>query len=177
MVRKIPLESAVDNWQSAVASRQPPVASCQSSAKAQQRKGPLPGRCLLSILTMAMILVAATGSRADSLASKNKEGNFYFSQGKYSEAEKAYLDAQVKSPGKPEILYNLGNSLIKQEKYDQGIQALEQARERSEKELEENSWFNAGNALFLKGNYQDSAGAFMEALKLDPTDRDTKHNL
>ena len=53
----------------------------------------------------------------------------------------------------------------------------EQSREKGEKELEKNSWFNAGNALFLRGNYKDSAGAFIEALKLDPTDRDAKHNL
>lgn len=124
-----------------------------------------------------MILTDLPCLYADSPASKNREGNRYFSQGKYSDAEKAYLDAQIKSPGKPEILYNLGNSLIKQEKYDQGIQALDQSREKGEKELEENSWFNTGNALFLAGKYKDSAAAFIEALKLDPTDRDAKHNL
>jgi tetratricopeptide (TPR) repeat protein len=132
---------------------------------------------LMPFFEAIIILTALPCLYADSPASKNREGNLYFSQGKYSDAEKAYLDAQVKSPGKPEILYNLGNSLIKQEKYDQGIQALEQSREKGEKELEENSWFNTGNALFLAGNYKDSAGAFIEALKLDPADRDAKHNL
>ncbi len=161
MVRKISPESAVSSQQSAVGSR-------QSKYRAS---------ILMPLFALIIILTALPYLYADSLASKNREGNLYFSQGKYSDAEKAYLDAQVKSPGKPEILYNLGNSLIKQEKYDQGIQALEQSREKGEKELEESSWFNTGNALFLKGNYKDSAGAFIEALKLDPTDRDAKHNL
>jgi tetratricopeptide (TPR) repeat protein len=131
----------------------------------------------MPLFAVMMILTVLPCLYADSPASKNKEGNLCFSQGKYGDAEKAYLDAQVKSPGKPEILYNLGNSLIKQEKYDQGIQALEQSREKGGRDLEENSWFNTGNALFLAGNYKDSAGAFIEALKLDPTDRDAKHNL
>jgi tetratricopeptide (TPR) repeat protein len=124
-----------------------------------------------------MILTALPCLRAESLASKNKEGNRYFSQGKYSDAEKAYLDAQIDNPGRPEILYNLGNSLIKQKKYDQGIQALRQSMGGENKELKENGWFNTGNALFLMGDYRNSAEAFIQALRLDPADGDAKHNL
>jgi Ca-activated chloride channel family protein len=124
-----------------------------------------------------MILSAAASLYAESLASKNREGNRLFSEGKYKEAEKTYLDAQVASPGKPEILYNLGNSLIKQQEYDKGIQALHQSMNSGNKEIQENSWFNAGNALFLKGNYKDSVEAFIQALRLDPADKDAKNNL
>jgi len=134
-------------------------------------------RCLWLILAIAVILAGAPNSKAESLASKNKEGNRLYSQGKYDGAEKAYMDAQVKSPGRPEILYNLGNSLIKQQKYDQGIHALQQSRSKGDNRLKENSWFNTGNALFLRGNYKDSAEAFIQALKLDSADRDAKHNL
>ncbi len=162
---------------SAIGSRQSAVGSRQLASTRQPDRRNNSARCLLPVFIVAMILAAVSNSEAESPASKNKEGNRFFSQGKYSEAEKAYLDAQVKSPGIPEILYNLGNSLIKQEKYDQGIQALDQSRGKSDKELEENSWFNAGNASFLMGDYKGSAEAFIKALKLDPADRDAKHNL
>jgi Ca-activated chloride channel homolog len=115
--------------------------------------------------------------RAESLASKNKKGNQFYSQGRYPDAEKEYLDAQVNNPGNSTILYNLGNSLIRQKKYDQAIQALNQAIEKGDKNAKENGWYNTGNALFGMGKFKDSAAAFIQALKLNPADKDAKHNL
>jgi Ca-activated chloride channel family protein len=158
-------------------SRQSAVGSRRSMAKRQPYTGNLATSCLSPVFVIIMILTALPHLHAESLASKNKEGNLLFSQGKYSDAEKSYLDAQIDNPGRPEILYNLGNSLIKQEKYDQGILALRQSMGEGDRVLKENSWFNSGNALFLMGNYKDSAQAFIQALKLNPTDRDAKHNL
>ena len=106
-----------------------------------------------------------------------RKGNRLFAQGKYAEAETAYLNAQVKNPGKPEVLYNLGNSLIKQKKYSQGVQLLSQSANKGDKAIRENSWYNTGNALFEAGRFKDSAEAFVQSLKLDPSDKDAKHNL
>jgi Ca-activated chloride channel family protein len=131
--------------------------------------------CLLAL--SAVILAASSGLAAESVASKNKEGNRLFAQGKYEDAEKAYLDAQVNSPGKPEVLYNLGNSLIKQGKYDQGIRALRQSISKGDTEIREDSWYNTGNALFSMGDFKNSADAFIQALRLAPGDKDAKHNL
>ncbi len=132
------------------------------------------GICLLSLLAFA---IAFSELRAESLASKIRKGNRLFSQGKYADAEAAYLDAQVKNPGKPEVLYNLGNSLVKQKKYSQGIQALSQAAGQGDKIIRQNSWYNTGNAFFEASRFKDSAEAYVQALKLDPSDRDAKHNL
>jgi Ca-activated chloride channel homolog len=116
-------------------------------------------------------------SMAQSLASKNEEGNRLFSQGRFEDAEKAYLEAQGKSPGNPEILYNLGNSLIKQKKYDQGIQLLHQSESNGKKGIKENSWYNTGNAFFSMGKFKEAVDAYKQALKLNPSDQDAKHNL
>jgi Ca-activated chloride channel family protein len=138
--------------------------------------GPL--RTLFPLLLSVLVLLAgASASMADSLASENRKGNGLFAQGKYQDAEKAYLNAEVNHPGRPEILYNLGNSLIKQKKYDKGIKTLRQSIDRGAKDIKENSWYNAGNAYFLMGDYKDSSDAFIQALKLNPADRDAKHNL
>ena len=128
------------------------------------------------LLLLAVILVPRF-CLPESLASKNKKGNRLFEQGRYEDAEKAYLSAQVDDPGKPEILYNLGNSLIRQKKYQQGVQTLQQSIHGGDKEIKERSWYNKGNALFSEGNYRESADAFIQALKLNPSDRDAKHNL
>jgi Ca-activated chloride channel homolog len=134
-------------------------------------------RSAVLMAVAAFMLIAAAELKAGSLASKNKEGNRLFEQGKYEEAEKAYLEAQVKNPGKPEVIYNLGNSLIKQKKYTQGIQSLHQSIDKGNKGTQKNSWYNTGNALYSMGNFKESAEAFIQALKLDPTDSDAKHNL
>ena len=130
--------------------------------------------CLWAVLA---IVAGLSEARAESLASKVREGNRLFSQGKYADAEAMYLDAQVKNPGKPEVLYNLGNSLVKQKKYSQGIQSLSQSANKGDKTIRQNSWYNTGNALFEAGRFKDSAEAFVQALKLDPSDKDAKHNL
>ena len=132
---------------------------------------------LIFLATVAVCLSLATPAKADSSASKNKEGNRLFAQGKYQDAEKAYLEAQASMPGRPELSYNLGNSLIKQQKFDQALQALRQAINKGNKGLQVNGWYNAGNALFDMGNFQDSAQAYIQALRLDPADGDAKHNL
>ena len=126
---------------------------------------------------MAVSLWIAIPASADSPASKNKEGNRLFAQGKYQDAEKAYLEAQASMPGRPELSYNLGNSLIKQQKFDQALQALHQAVSKGDKSLQVKGWYNVGNALFDMGNFQNSAQAYIQALRLNPADRDAKHNL
>lgn len=134
-------------------------------------------RISAALFLSAAVLSYPAIAKAESLASKNREGNRLFSEGKYEEAEKAYLEAQVKSPGKPEILYNLGNSLIRQGKHTQGIQALGQSADKGETRLKRDSLYNTGNGLYETGDYKGSAEAFIETLKLDPEDEDAKHNL
>jgi len=114
---------------------------------------------------------------AESAGSKNKDGNRLFEKGQYQDAEKAYLEAQAKMPGRPELSYNLGNSLIKQKKFTQALQALRQAASRGDTGLQVNSWYNTGNALFDMRSYKDAAQAYIQALRLNPGDRDAKHNL
>jgi Ca-activated chloride channel homolog len=134
-------------------------------------------RISAAFLFIALLLAAYNPAHAESLASKNKKGNQLYEQGKYPDAEKQYLDAQVNNPGNPSVLYNLGNSLIRQKKYAEGAKALDQAIEKGDKTARENSWYNKGNALFSSGQFKESAGAFIEALKLDPADKDAKNNL
>lgn len=117
------------------------------------------------------------GAKAQSIASKNKKGNRLFAQGDYAGAEKAYREAQGAAPGNPEIQYNLGNSLIEQRKYDRGVQSLRQSMSTGDRAIKEHSWYNAGNALFMRGEFKDAAEAYVQALKLDPGDWDAKHNL
>ncbi len=123
------------------------------------------------------ICVVPSNAAAESVAAKNKDGNRLFQKGQYQDAEKAYLDAQLEDPGRPELLYNLGNALIKQKKFDKATQSLRQAISRGDRGLQANGWYNLGNSLFEAGNYRDSVQSYIQALRINPADRDAKHNL
>jgi len=114
---------------------------------------------------------------ADSVASKNKAANRLYEQSRFQEAERAYLEAQAEAPGRPELSYNLGNALIRQKKYDQALQSLRQSIAKGNRGVQVNGWYNSGNALFDMGNYKDAVQAYIQALRLNPADRDAKHNL
>jgi len=128
-------------------------------------------------LCAALLLPLAGTALGQTAASKNKEGNRLFSEGKFGEAERQYLEAQADMPQSPELFYNLGNALVRQKKYDMGLQALNQAVRDGDRRLQSDSWFNAGDALFEMGNFGEAAQAFAQALRIDPGDRNAKHNL
>jgi Ca-activated chloride channel family protein len=121
--------------------------------------------------------LSGVGLYAQSVAGLNREGNRLFAEGKYADAEKAYLDAQAKTPGKPELLYNHGNTLIKEKKYEPAVQQLRQAVSKGDRGIQASAWYNSGNALFEMAKYQDAAQAYIQALRINPADPDTKHNL
>jgi Ca-activated chloride channel family protein len=153
----------------------PPI---QKPVRHRSRDKRIRVKCFAAVLFLTVAIPAiALQATAESLADKNREGNRLFAESKYEEAEKAYLDAQAKSPGHPEILYNLGNALIKQRKYSQGIRALRQSSDSGNEQIKTDSLYNTGNALYTTGDYKGSADAFIEALKLNPEDKDAKHNL
>ena len=131
----------------------------------------------ITILTLLLILSGTNLAQAATAGSKNKEGNRQFAEGNYDEALKAYLEAQAKERDRPELLYNVGNTFIRQKKYEQALQSLRQATSKGNKGLQAESWFNAGNALFEMGKFGDSAQAYIQSLRLNPSDRDAKHNL
>jgi Ca-activated chloride channel family protein len=128
-------------------------------------------------LCAALLPLLGETAMGQTAASRNTEGNRLFAEGKFGEAERQYLEAQADLPQSPELFYNLGNALVRQKKYDMGLQALNQAAREGDRRLRADSWFNAGDALFEMGNFAEAAQAFAHALRINPGDRDAKHNL
>ena len=130
-----------------------------------------------SVVVTVILFASAPVTLASSVASKNSQGNRFFEQGDYQGAEKAYVEAGMQSPDMPELEYNLGNSLIKQKKYDQALERLRKAISKGTPGLQKNGWFNLGNAMFETRNYKDAVQAYTQVLRLYPADRDAKRNL
>jgi tetratricopeptide (TPR) repeat protein len=133
--------------------------------------------CRHPVLILMLALAAPAAAAGSTIARKNREGNRLFAEGKFADAERAYVEAQVDAPGRAELLYNHGNALIRQKKYEPALHQLRQAVGKGDRGLQASAWFNSGNTLYEMGAFGDAAQAYIQALRINPADRDAKHNL
>jgi len=106
------------------------------------------------------------------------EGNKYYTEGKFDEANNKYRDAEVSNPESPIVHFNIGDALYKKRKYEDALQAYQKALQKSDEvQLQAQSYYNMGNTLFRLNKWPESILAYQQALKLNPNDRDAKYNL
>ncbi len=129
-------------------------------------------------LTILAVFAAILAAACASSQSKSLEdGNEAFVQGDFDEALESYHKAEVDAPDEPEPYYNVGNSLIRQQKNEDAVRHLQQALKTSDPDLVVDAAFNLGNAHFELGDFDAAAEAYIESLRLDPGAPDAKHNL
>jgi Ca-activated chloride channel homolog len=147
---------------------------------------------LMSLMLWPVLWFFLTGL-GGALYTKNEQGNTFFQQKQFDNAEKAYLSATRESPQSPQLHYNIGNVLFMQQKYDKALEEYAQALTSDDKALRARVYYNQGNALFkgvdlqtVKSQedvqkamdaYQKSIDSFTETLKLKPDDEDAKFNI
>src|SRR5690554_2908806 len=95
----------------------------------------------------------------------------------YSQAEANYRIEKSKSENKSRASYNLGNTIYKQESYEESkysyIEAIENSQDKAEKHR---AYHNLGNALMQGKNYQAAVDAYKNALRNNPYDEETRYN-
>ena len=105
------------------------------------------------------------------------EGNSLFAEGRFDEAHEKYQQALDEDPSSAAIRYNLGDAEYKKSLYEEAIEAFSQATQTEDPELQSRASYNLGNALYRLGKLEDSIQAYQNALRINPEDRDSKHNL
>lgn len=113
----------------------------------------------------------------DPVAKKNEEGNALFEKGEYEAALRRYLEAQQEGQPRPELHFNAGDALYKQEKYAEALQEMGRATEGTHPDMSAAAHYNLGNALFRQEKFQEAVGAYKKSLELKPDDIDAKINL
>lgn len=122
-------------------------------------------------------LVAFSGF-AQEERSLTRDGNKLFTKGKYPDAEAAYKKALEKKNNFPEAVFNLGDAIYKQKRYDDAIAQFELAAKTfKDPKQKAQAYHNLGNAQLDKEEYEKAVDAYKQALKLNPEDRDTRYNL
>ena len=105
------------------------------------------------------------------------EGNGLFAEGRFEEAHEKYQQALDEDPSSAAIRYNLGDAEYKKSLYEEAIEGFSQAMQTEEPELRARASYNLGNALYRLDKLEDSIQAYQDALRINPDDRDAKHNL
>jgi Ca-activated chloride channel family protein len=112
------------------------------------------------------------------------EGNFYHSQGMYTEAVAVYLKALDHGEVVPYAEYGLGSAYISLDEGDAALERFDASAESLKKnhvdtgqELSYRICYNKGIVLFERGDYENAAEAFRQALEIDGSRIEAKRNL
>ncbi len=116
--------------------------------------------------------------RASDATQLLRQGNSYFNEGHFAEAEKSYRQSLEHDTNNFRAWFNLANALYKQGKMDEAASILETLTHQAPNDQAlANTWHNLGNTFLGSGQFTESVDAFKHALRLSPDDEDTRYNL
>lgn len=123
----------------------------------------------------AMDLIAKGGE----VNKRNAEEKMKKASENYQKAEINYRKAMETTRNYDKANYNLGNSLYRQERYEEAEKYFSNVANDKNvgKDLRGRAYHNYGNSLLKQEKYKESIDAYKKALKLNPKDMNTKYNL
>ncbi len=106
-----------------------------------------------------------------------REGERAFLAGDYQKAELAYQEASLSNPNSPELYFNQGAVLYKENKFENAAALFQKALSSTDPEVEVKAHYNLGNTFYRLGQLEKSVESYMASLKLNPKQPDCQHNL
>ena len=76
-----------------------------------------------------------------------------------------------------EAQFNLGDALVKQERFDEALEAFEKVSASTENQnLKANALHNKGNVLLSQQDLEGAIESYKDALRINPKDHETRYN-
>jgi Ca-activated chloride channel homolog len=131
-----------------------------------------------TIFALLCCLIFAMESNAQANYRLIEKGNSAMKKELYSESELSYRKALEKDGKLTTAQYNIGNARYLQEDFEGAAAKFELSAEAYQnKQDKAAAYHNLGNSLMSQKKYEESINAYKNALKLNPSDMDTKYNL
>ncbi|MBV7339661.1 tetratricopeptide repeat protein [Chloroflexi bacterium TSY] len=127
-------------------------------------------------ITLFVGIMLLTGC-GDSPGNLLADGNAAYAEEAYAEALLAYTAAQELAPTDAEPIYNIANTLYRQESFTETQQLMPQALGLAEGTVAQSGQYNLGNAHYQMEQWLAAVEAYKAALRLNPNDMDAKYNL
>ena len=106
-----------------------------------------------------------------------RKGNTHYESGNFIDAEINYKKALAKNADLLEAQFNLGDALVKQERFDEALKAFEKVSASTEDQnLKANALHNKGNVLLSQQDLEGAIESYKDALRINPKDHETRYN-
>jgi Ca-activated chloride channel family protein len=139
------------------------------------RGRPAPRRRLLGAASAVLLLVVACGP-SDPIADEVDAANQTFLRDPAG-AVARYRDLQSRRPTAPEISINLGNALAAIGEHERALVEYGRGIDSAKATIRATAFYDRATSLFRLGRVLDARAAYVEALRLNPNDRDAKFNI
>ena len=129
-------------------------------------------------ITLVALLLVSSVVCAQSDRQYVRKGNKQYDAGNFAEAEVLYRKAIEQNPRNPQAVYNLGLTLMRQQKDSAAIQQFMEAGKLETNPLRRAmAYHNAGVICQGKKMYGEAIDVYKEALRNNPADDQTRYNL
>lgn len=127
---------------------------------------------------MPLLLALPTVINAQDENAAIREGNKLYKNKQYDKALPAYQKAVAQNPQSAPARYNLANARFRSGNLPDAEKAYDELIEKTtDKNYKVKGYYNKGVALTNEKKLLESIEAYKNAIKLDPTDEDTRFNL
>ena len=135
-------------------------------------------RSILISLLFSIFLADFVALNAQADKKFIRQGNKEYEKRKYPESEISYRKAIDKNKQSPEAVFNIGDALYKQNKFEEaGKQFVENTNQNYDKNKKSAGLYNLGNSLLKANKLPESIDAYKNSLKLHPDNPEAKYNL
>jgi len=155
----------------------PSPRSARPVARAPRRRVRAPRVPWARPAALALAVIVVGTSCTDPYAEQNQAANTLFARGDYRGALTRYRDLQRERDGLHALSVNAGNALHRMQEYPRALTDYGLATRSSEGRVLLNALYGRGSTLFRQGKLDEAREAFKDALRADPTDRDSKFNI
>ena len=107
-----------------------------------------------------------------------RNGNNLYEDSLYNEAEIEYRKSLEKDQDYFAASYNLADAIYKQKRFEESANLFDALTDDAKtKDEKAKLYHNLGNSLLKQQKLEESIAAYKDALRNNPTDEDTRHNL
>ena len=124
------------------------------------------------------IVFASVSINGQSLRGLVNDGVDEYENANFTEAEVKFKKGIESDLENFESRFNLGDAIYKQGRFEEALEEFKNSLNLAENDkLKAGIFHNIGNTFLKNQKLDESIAAYREALKLDPTDMETKYNL
>ncbi len=134
---------------------------------------------LLNLVYVLLISLSVSGAAYGQGEKKFiREGNREYAKNNFAESEISYRRAVDKNNASADAVFNTGDALYKQKKYDDAAkQFVESSKMEDDIIKRANAFYNTGNSLLMTDRISESIEAYKNSLRLYPANAEAKYNL